>query len=131
MDFEIIMTQVPDFTDTEIWAIRSAVNERYRREIHLELADTECRLDPETIELTSCPTVFWREEEANFVVIKTAESTYRCQFFGRDLDMYGTGRKEYGDIAECVVSLLQTQADYQLTLSEARDSVDYGRFVTV
>ncbi|VFN05839.1 MAG: hypothetical protein BECKG1743D_GA0114223_111571 [Candidatus Kentron sp. G] len=115
------MTQVPDFTGTEIWKIQSAVNERYRKEIHLELADTECRLDPDTIALTVCPTVFWREHEANFVVIKTAQDRYRCQFFGRNLDMYGTGRTEYDDVTECTVNLLQSQADHERTLSERRD----------
>nr|VFK54744.1 MAG: hypothetical protein BECKTUN1418F_GA0071002_10536 [Candidatus Kentron sp. TUN]VFK55228.1 MAG: hypothetical protein BECKTUN1418D_GA0071000_10297 [Candidatus Kentron sp. TUN]VFK58665.1 MAG: hypothetical protein BECKTUN1418E_GA0071001_10506 [Candidatus Kentron sp. TUN] len=115
------MTQAPDFTETEISIIQSAVNERYRKEIKLELADTECRLDPSTTVLTSCPTVFWREKETNFVVIKTAEKRYRCQFFGRDLDMYGTERTEYDDVTECAVGLLQTQADHERTLSEERD----------
>nr|VFK64133.1 MAG: hypothetical protein BECKUNK1418G_GA0071005_10428 [Candidatus Kentron sp. UNK]VFK69421.1 MAG: hypothetical protein BECKUNK1418H_GA0071006_101336 [Candidatus Kentron sp. UNK] len=115
------MIQAPDFTDTEVGIIQSAVNERYRKEIRLEMADTECRLDPDTTVLTSCPTVFWQEKETNFVVIKTAEEQYRCQFFGRELDMYGTGRKEYDDIKECTMGLLQAQADYERMRSEERD----------
>ncbi len=35
----------------------------------------------------------------------------RCQFFYRRRQMYGTGIPEYDDLAECVVSLLQVQAD--------------------
>lgn len=116
-----MMQQAPDFTDAEIWKIQSAVNERYRKEIPLELADTECRLDPDTIALTSCPTVFWRESDFNFVIIKTGENQYRCQFFGRELDMFGTGRKEYDDVTECTVNLLQTQADHERVQSEAKD----------
>nr|VFK32026.1 MAG: hypothetical protein BECKMB1821I_GA0114274_10299 [Candidatus Kentron sp. MB]VFK75674.1 MAG: hypothetical protein BECKMB1821H_GA0114242_102839 [Candidatus Kentron sp. MB] len=112
------MTQIPDFTDDEIRIIQSAVNERYRKEVHLELADTECKLDPATTMLTSCPTVFWRERDANFVIIKTAMERYRCQFFGRDLDMYGTGREEYEDVTECAMNLLQAQADHARMLSE-------------
>jgi len=115
------MIQAPDFTDTEIRIIQSAVNERYRKEIRLELADTECRLDPATIVLTSCPTVFWKEKDTNFVIMKTAEKQYRCQFFGRDLEMYGTGHKEYDDITECAVSLLQVQSDHERMLSEEND----------
>nr|VFJ97157.1 MAG: hypothetical protein BECKH772A_GA0070896_101157 [Candidatus Kentron sp. H]VFJ97898.1 MAG: hypothetical protein BECKH772B_GA0070898_101217 [Candidatus Kentron sp. H]VFK03160.1 MAG: hypothetical protein BECKH772C_GA0070978_101157 [Candidatus Kentron sp. H] len=118
---KITMMQAPDFTDTEIRRIQSAVNERYRKEIRLEMADTECRLDPDTIALTSCHTVFWRENGTSFVVIKTGNNRYRCQFFGRELDMFGTGRKEYDDVTECAVSLLQTQADHERLLSEARD----------
>nr|VFK14030.1 MAG: hypothetical protein BECKLFY1418C_GA0070996_100536 [Candidatus Kentron sp. LFY] len=121
------MMQAPDFTDTEIRIIQSAVNERYRKEVRLELADTECRLDPDTTILTSCPTVFWREKETNFVVMKTAEKCYRCQFFGRDLDMYGTGRKEYDDVTECAMGLLQAQADYERALSQEEDEGLAGR----
>nr|VFK45176.1 MAG: hypothetical protein BECKSD772F_GA0070984_12131 [Candidatus Kentron sp. SD]VFK48609.1 MAG: hypothetical protein BECKSD772E_GA0070983_11325 [Candidatus Kentron sp. SD]VFK80531.1 MAG: hypothetical protein BECKSD772D_GA0070982_11244 [Candidatus Kentron sp. SD] len=115
------MTQVPDFTDTELGIVQSAVNQRYRKEIRLELADTECRLDPATTALTSCPAVFWREQEMNFVIMKTAEKQYRCQFFGRDLDMYGTGRNEYDDVKECTMRLLQAQADSARALSEEKD----------
>ncbi|MBT8420841.1 MAG: hypothetical protein KJO08_08285 [Gammaproteobacteria bacterium] len=115
------MMQAPDFTDTEIWTIQSAVNERFRKEVRLEQADTECRLNPDTIELTSCNTVFWQENNMNFVIMKTGENQYRCQFFGRELDMFGTGRTEYDDLAECTVSLLQTQADHERTLTEVKD----------
>nr|VFJ56606.1 MAG: hypothetical protein BECKDK2373C_GA0170839_105411 [Candidatus Kentron sp. DK] len=119
------MTKAPDFTDIEIRKIQSAVNERFRKEVHLEMADTECRLDSETVELTSCHTVFWREGEFNFVVMKTGDSRYRCQFFGRELDMFGTGQTEYDDVTECAVSLLQVQADQERTLAEARDKMGF------
>jgi hypothetical protein len=46
------------------------------------------------------------------VVVKTGDSHYRCQFFYRIHQMYGTGVEEYDDLTECVVSLLQVQADH-------------------
>ena len=37
---------------------------------------------------------------------------YRCQFYYRVHQMYGTGEEEYDDLSECMVTLLQVQADY-------------------
>jgi len=104
---------IPDFTDTELWVIRNTVNERYHNEIGLELADTEVRLDPEAPDLTSCPAVFWSERGANFVVFKQGEKAYRCLFYYRGYEQYGTGRDVYDDLGECVVTLLQVQADHE------------------
>ncbi|MHB1950525.1 MAG: hypothetical protein ACYCQK_03530 [Acidiferrobacteraceae bacterium] len=107
------MNSIPDFTDTELWTIRVAVNERYGHKVDIELADSELRLDPAVPVLTSCPTVFWSERGANFVISKIAESRYRCQFFYSVREQYGTGRETYDDLAECVTTLLQVQADHE------------------
>ena len=55
--------------------------------------------------------LYWREDKAQFVIFKTGERTYRNQFFYSVLEQYGTGRDEYTDIGECVMTLLQVQAD--------------------
>ena len=113
---------IPDFTDTERWTVQSAVDERWGRgETELHLADVEILLMPEDTSPTSCPAIFWIKGECNFVVIKTDERCYRCQFFYKsDLEQQlGTGIKEFDDIATCVVTLLQTQADYESVRSGA------------
>lgn len=107
------MTPIPDFTDTELWTIRVAINERYGHKVDLELADSELRLDPAIPVLTSCPTVFWSERGASFVVSKIDQTRYRCQFFYSVREQYGTGRDTYEDLAECVTTLLQVQADHE------------------
>ena len=76
------------------------------------LADIELRLNPYGTELTDCPAAFWSHEGCNFIVGKTGEPRYRCQFYYRVHQMYGTGVEEYDDLSECVVTLLQVQADY-------------------
>lgn len=43
---------------------------------------------------------------------KTGEPRYRCQFYYRVRQMYGTGEEEYDDLSECMVTLLQVQADF-------------------
>lgn len=113
---------IPDFSDTERWTIQATVDERWGEGVtELHLADVEIRLTPEDASLTSCPAVFWISGECNFVVIKTGEQRYRCNFFySADLEQQlGTGINEFDDIATCVVTLLQTQADYESVRSGA------------
>ena len=106
------MNQIPDFTETELWIIRSTVKERYGEPVTVEPAETEIRLWPGAKELTLCPAAYWEGGAAHFIIVKTAESRYRCQFYYRLHQMYGTGIEEYEDLGECVISLLQVQADH-------------------
>ena len=103
--------KIPDFNDTELWVIRQAVTERFRKQVDIQNADAELRLDPADRELTLCPVVYWREDRAQFVIFKTGEQAYRNQFFYSVRDQFGTGHNEYTDIGECVTTLLQVQAD--------------------
>ncbi|MDA8363412.1 MAG: hypothetical protein M0Z84_06230 [Gammaproteobacteria bacterium] len=107
------MNQIPDFSETELWVIRSTVNQRYGKAVALQLADSELRLDPSAAVLTTCPTVFWTERDANFVICKVGDGRYRSQFFYSIRDQYGTGREIYDDLAECVTVLLQVQSDHE------------------
>lgn len=106
------MSQIPEFTDTEIWVIRSTLKERYGEEPELQFADAELRLDPIRPVLTPCPTVVWHGHGATFAIFKTGEGLYRSQFFYTVREQYGTGIAEYTDIAECVTTLLQAHADH-------------------
>ena len=109
---------IPDFTETELWTIRSTANERYKKEVQVELADSELRLNPDDRKLTPCPTAFWSERGANFAIFKVGESAYRCLFYYRGYEQYGTGRDVYNDLAECVVTLLQVQSDHEREKTE-------------
>jgi len=107
------MAEIPDISETELWVIKTTLKERYGRDMDLELADAEIRLRPADRHLSQCPVIYWNVDDCSFVVFKAGESTYRCQFFYRGYQQYGTGRYEYNDLAECVVDLLQTQADHE------------------
>lgn len=107
-----LMPEIPDITDSEHWVIDSTLQERYGHDVETQIADAEIRLTPSDRELSSCPVVYWTEEECNFIIFKTGDRRYRCQFFYRGYQQYGTGVHEYDDLTECIVSLLQTQADY-------------------
>jgi hypothetical protein len=106
------MSAIEDFTDSELWIIRTTLEERYGEKIEPELAETELRLNPIATELTVCPAAYWEHEGCHFVVCKTGSPRYRAQFFYRVHQMYGTGIEEFDDLSECVVTLLQVQADY-------------------
>ncbi|WP_089727110.1 hypothetical protein [Candidatus Thiosymbion oneisti] len=107
------MAEIPDISDTERWILETTLKERYGRDLELQLADAEIRLHPSDRELTSCPVVFWHDSQGcNFVIFKTGDRNYCCQFFYRGYQQYGTGVNEYDDLSECVVSLLQAQADH-------------------
>ncbi len=109
------MSVIEDFNDSELWIIRTTLKERYRygQNIEIQLADSELRLNPETPELTWCPTVYWEIKPVSFVIFKTAPERYRCQFFYSENELYSTGIEEYDNISECVTTLLQMQADHE------------------
>lgn len=106
------MTDVPDINDNELWIIETTLKERYGRQIEVQLADSDIRLSPSDRDTTVCPTVYWQIDDCNFVVFKTGENLYRCQFFYKPYKQMGTGIAEYDNLTECIVSLLQVQADY-------------------
>jgi hypothetical protein len=107
------MTTIADFSDHELWVTETTLRERYGEAPSIERAESEIRLRRADRELAVCPVLFWQVGDCNFVVAKTGDRRYRCQFFYRVHQQYGTGVDEYDDLAECVVSLLQAQADHE------------------
>ncbi|MEE9358163.1 hypothetical protein [Candidatus Vondammii sp. HM_W22] len=107
------MNQIPDITDSENWTIRTTLKERYKNDVELQIADAEIRLQASDRELSNCPVWVWKHGGCNFVIFKSGEHKYRCQFFYKSYRQYSTGVYEYTDVAECVVSLLQAQADFE------------------
>lgn len=106
------MSSIEEFTESELWIIRTTLVERYGKEIDLHLADTELRLNPYSTELTACPAAYWQQDGCHFIICKTGSPRFRCQFYFRVHEMFGTGIEEFDDLSECVVTLLQVQADY-------------------
>ncbi len=109
------MNPIPDFTEREQQQIGQILFERYQRLVPWELAEAELQLDPDSEQTTACPTLYWSQRGAEFVVCKVGESRFRCQFFYSEREQFGTGRDLYDDLTECVVTLLQVQADHERT----------------
>jgi hypothetical protein len=114
------MSSIPDFTDTERWIVESAVKERFGKPVEIQVADAELRIHPDDRELTLCPTLYWTERDAHFAIFKIGEGRFRNQFFYSVRDQYGTGREEYDDLGDCVITLLRIQADHEA--QRAQDS---------
>lgn len=106
------MPEIADITETERWIIDTTLQERYGKPVEIQIADAEIRLTPSDRELSNCPVIYWNEDDCNFIIFKTGDRRYRCQFFYRGYQQYGTGVHEYDDLSECTVSLLQAQADH-------------------
>lgn len=104
----------PEFTDAEIAGIREMLVQRYRKSVEIHLADSDLCVGGESErDSVSCPTVYWFERGANFVVFKIAAFRYRTQFFYTPHEQYGTSIDEYTDLDECVAAVLQTQSDHE------------------
>lgn len=120
---------VSDFTEVERELVADLLQQRYSKPLLPELADSELMLDPAGDEMTICPTLYWSERGASFVVCKVAPGRYRCQFFYADADQYGTGHDDYTDLAVCVLTLLRVQADHEsqsASISSGAMAADLG-----
>jgi hypothetical protein len=107
------MPEVSDITENEMWVVKSTLQERYDFDVELQIADSEMRLRPSDRTLTECPIFYWEVGDCHFVIFKTGDSKYRCLFYYRLYQQTGTGVPEYDNLAECITSLLQVQADHE------------------
>ena len=109
------MSKIPDFTDTERHVVQTTVKERFGKPVEVLAADAEIRLFSDDRELTEVPVLYWQERDCQFVIFKVGENHYRNQFFYSVKQQFGTGREEYDDIGDCVLTLLRVQADHEST----------------
>lgn len=109
------MSKIPDFTDTERHIVETTVKERFGKAIEVLIADAEIRLHSGDRELTEVPVLYWHEHDCQFVIFKVAENQFRNQFFYSVKEQFGTGREEYDDLGDCVLTLLRIQADHAST----------------
>ena len=121
------MTQpIPDFSDPEQKLVSAILLERYGKLVPIQLADSELRLGASSEQLTSCPTIYWAERGAQFVVCKVAPERFRCQFFYSETEQYGTGHEEYQSLGDCVLTLLQVQSDHERQLANVSANAMLG-----
>lgn len=106
------MTGISDFNDADRWVVETALKERYGKRVQVEAADSEIKLDPASVEIIVCPTLYWEERGVEFVIFKVAENSFRSQFYYSPAEQYGTGR-DFDDLAECATMTLRLQADHE------------------
>ena len=110
------MPRIPSFGESELDYIRGALSERFKVAVEIHLADAELRLHADRDTLTECPAAFWQARGCSFVLFKTGDGKYRCQFFYQPTEQSGTGHAAYDDLPRAVMALLQVQADHEREL---------------
>jgi len=111
---------IPNFSDREIWAVETAVKERYCKAVEVMQADVELRLDPVMPVLELCPALVWQEGGATFVITKVGDNRFRAQFYYSVREQYGPGMEEFDDLPQCVITLLKIQEDLEKKRSAAK-----------
>ena len=118
------MAQKPsDFTESETRLVGQTLRERYGHPVTIDVVASEVQLDGEEGELTDCPTLYWVERGAHFVVIKIAESRFTAQFFYSEATQFGTGKPSYDNLGDCVITLLQVQSDHERQMQGVRSGM--------
>ena len=113
-----MQTPINDFSEAQQEYVAHLLEQRYGTPVDLQLADSELQINPLDGELSVCPTLYWSERGAQFVVCKVGENSFRCQFFYSPAEQFGTGIDEYDDLEKCVVTLLQVQSDHERQAAE-------------
>jgi len=104
-------SKIPDFTETELWTVRSTLKERYGRDIELQMADSEVMLGGAD-GMAWCPSLFWNAKGANFAVVKLGPKRFRAYFYYHPEHQLGTGIDSYDELGECMISVLQVESDH-------------------
>lgn len=121
---------ITPFTDRERNLVAQCIVERHGQSVPLETAEAELQLDLLKPTLTICPTLAWTCEGTHFVIFKTGDNRFRCQFYYTDVEQFGTGKDEYDNLGDCVLTLLQVQADHALMRKGVRsgmNAVDFAK----
>lgn len=103
---------IPDFDGTELAVVRQRLHQRYGKNVDLEQAEVEVRVETSDPDLSWCPGVFWTELGASFVILKLGPGRYRPLFYYQPDQQFGTGRDSYDDPEDCITTLLRLQADH-------------------
>ncbi|MBU1235693.1 MAG: hypothetical protein KJ634_09115 [Gammaproteobacteria bacterium] len=114
---------IPDFTDVELKLVNQTLLERYGRMVALQTADAEVQLNPESEDLTNCPVIYWEERGAHFVAFKLGPSLFKAQFFYNETTQFGTGKESFDNLGDCVITLLQVQADHEQQMQGVRSGM--------
>ncbi len=106
------MSTIPDFTEVELRLTDVALRERYGSAVDIQEVETEIRLMPADRELTVCPALYWEDQDrCRFVVSKTGLDKFRSMFFWSVKDRFSTGKEEYDNLGDCLVTTLKMQEE--------------------
>lgn len=99
-----------DFTADELKYIDELLAKRYGKPVETQRADIEFGESSSA----ECPAVYWEHNGCHFIVAKGEDKRFFNQFFYDEDEQYGTEKPFYDDLHQCVLTLLQVQADHEL-----------------
>jgi hypothetical protein len=102
---------IPGFTPADMNLLHVALIERFGQAVSVEEVETEIRLNPADRELTVCPALYWERDGCRFVVSKTGDNSFRSMFFWSVKDRFSTGKEEYDNLGDCLVTTLKMQEE--------------------
>jgi len=120
----------PEFTAREKNLVAQTLAERFGQPITVQPTRSEIQLNLLEDVLTECPSLTWKVDVCNFVVFKTGDQRFRCQFYYTDAEQFGTNEREYDNLGDCVVTLLQLQGKHEeerRRLLRAINAVDFSK----
>jgi len=121
---------IPEFTARERHLVSQTLVERFGKPIPVQTIQAEIQLDLLQDELTMCPALTWQENVCHFVIFKTGDSRFRCQFYYTDAEQFGTDEKEFDNLGDCTLKLLQLQAKHEeerLRVMRGLNAVDFTK----
>ncbi len=59
---------IADYTDEQVSAVQTLINNRYAEETELHLGDSEIQIDPGKKEVFVCPVICWNARECNDLI---------------------------------------------------------------
>ncbi len=121
---------IPEFTAREKNLVARTLAERFDQPITVQPTRSEIQLNLLEEVLTECPSLTWKVGVCTFVVFKTGDQRFRCQFYYTDVEQFGTNEREYDNLGDCVVTLLQLQGkheDERKRLLRGINAVDFSK----
>ena len=79
--------KIPDFTESEIPVVATALKQRCGEEVELQFANAEIQIkqikqiNKDNNEKVDCPVLFWRHQGASLIVSKMGEKRFSARYF--------------------------------------------------
>ena len=106
-----IPASFPGFSASDLSLAHACLKERFGKDIEIQEVETEVRLSLGDRDLVLCPALYWKEDGCAFVLSKTGQAAYRAMFFYSVKDRFGTGKEDYDNLGDCMITLLKVQED--------------------
>jgi hypothetical protein len=116
------------FTDRERSLVSQTLLERFGHAVPLQPVDAELQLNLLKEEFALCPSLTWTENSAHFIVFKTGDERFRSLFYFNEALLFGTGKDEFDNLGDCVITLLQVHADHEEQSRKTRNAMNSINF---